>query len=434
MNNNLIHLIKTNCTAINGVIQHQLINKYLKNHPNLKYEFESKTSFLSNGESLALKFKALEQGITCYNKCEICGKKLKKLFKEVCSQQCSAKLTRKKIKEKYNVTSPMHVNKFKEKNLKKKKETMLRKYGVENPMQIEGIKEKIKQTNLKKYGCENPQQNKQIREKTKQTNLKKYGVEYPIQSNEIKEKIKNTMLSTYNCINPMQVDIFKEKAIETNLKKYGVPFIFQSDEFKEKRIQTNLIKYGVEYPTQSNEIKEKIKQTNLIKYGYSCVLQSEEIIEKGRQKQIQLYGEIMNFASKIHRKKAEQTCMNRYGVKNYFEYINLNGGGMIFARKEFVWPSGKIEMVQGYEPIVLEELLQKYDEYEILVSRKDMPVFKYKGIDNKEHRYFPDIYVPHKNLIIEVKSEYTMNVDLPTNLLKAECVRKAGFNFEFQIR
>ena len=38
----------------------------------------------------------------------------------------------------------------------KRKETCIKKYGVENPMQLDIVKEKSKQTCLKNYGCEYP--------------------------------------------------------------------------------------------------------------------------------------------------------------------------------------------------------------------------------------------------------------------------------------
>ena len=38
----------------------------------------------------------------------------------------------------------------------KLKNSMLKKYGVENPMQLDIVKEKSKQTCLKNYGCEYP--------------------------------------------------------------------------------------------------------------------------------------------------------------------------------------------------------------------------------------------------------------------------------------
>jgi len=58
-------------------------------------------------------------------------------------------------------------------------------------------KEKTKQTCLKKYGVEHPLQNPQIREKVKKTCLEKYGVECSSQAEEVKEKARQTCLERY---------------------------------------------------------------------------------------------------------------------------------------------------------------------------------------------------------------------------------------------
>ncbi len=39
-------------------------------------------------------------------------------------------------------------------------------------------------------------------------------------------------------------------------------------------------------------------------------------------------------------------------------------------------------------------------------------------IDNKPHRYIPDFYIKSKNLLIEVKSEFTFYKDLEINYKK----------------
>ena len=63
---------------------------------------------------------------------------------------------------------------------KKRKQTCLEKYGVENVHQSQEIKEKCKQTCLEKYGVDNPAKNEAIKQKTKETNEKlwpdKYGL------------------------------------------------------------------------------------------------------------------------------------------------------------------------------------------------------------------------------------------------------------------
>jgi len=59
-----------------------------------------------------------------------------------------------------------------------------------------------------------------------------------------------------------------------------------------------------------------------------------------------------------------------------------------------------------------------------------MPEFWY---DNKKHRYYPDFYVPKDNLIIEVKSGYTLNKNRKRNDMKFESVKNAGYNFKLMI-
>lgn len=127
---------------------------------------------------------------------------------------------------------------------KKQKETCIAKYGVDNALKSDDVKEKIKRTNLDRYGAENVFASKEIQEKIKETNLNKYGFE-------------NSML------NPN----VKAKAAQTNLKRYGVENVFASPDIQKKIRETNLEKYGVEIPTQNPEIRAKAVKTNLEKYG-----------------------------------------------------------------------------------------------------------------------------------------------------------------------
>lgn len=71
-------------------------------------------------------------------------------------------------------------------------------------------------------------------------------------------------------------------------------------------------------------------------------------------------------------------------------------------------PSGIIRKVQGYEPFALDDLIKKYNEEQIKTDRKNIPRIPYK-LEGKQKYYFPDIYIPDENFIIEVKSNYTYN-------------------------
>lgn len=52
---------------------------------------------------------------------------------------------------------------------------------------------------------------------------------------------------------------------------------------------------------------------------------------------------------------------------------------------------------------------------------------------NKVYKYYPDIYIKSKNLIIEVKSVWTYKKNIVKNTIKALRTKESGFNFEFWI-
>jgi len=291
----------------------------------------------------------------------------------------------------------------------KSTETNITKYGVENVLQNEEIKNKMKKTNLKKYGVENPFQNEEIKNKIKQTNLKKYGFECALQNQEIKDKVKQTNLKKYDVDNPMKKEEFKNKLKETNLNKYGFECALQNQEIKDKVKQTYLKKYGCEYSFQSEVVKEKIKETNLKKYGVENVSNNKEI-----------------------RNKAEETMLKKYGFRYASQNPCISEKQFSNSNKIYTFSSGETINIQGYENFALDILIKKYNDNEILNRRIDMPKIFYEF--NKKNRvYFPDLYIPKDNLIIEVKSDYTYKNNLIKNILKAHAVRKLKYNYEVWI-
>jgi hypothetical protein len=76
----------------------------------------------------------------------------------------------------------------------KRKNSMLSKYGVENPAQLDEVKSKIKETNLKRYGVKNPLQSNEVRRKVIETMIQRYGVDNPAKNQSIKNKTLKTAL------------------------------------------------------------------------------------------------------------------------------------------------------------------------------------------------------------------------------------------------
>ncbi|MCK9574579.1 MAG: hypothetical protein WC979_01600 [Candidatus Pacearchaeota archaeon] len=111
--------------------------------------------------------------------------------------------------------------------------------------------------------------------------------------------------------------------------------------------------------------------------------------------------------------------------------------GNRFIKKSYTFPSGKHVWVQGSEPKALDILLNDYAESDIVVDDDAIARFigkiYYKGLDGKDHRYIPDIYIISERKIIEVKSSFTYKIQSKTNNLKELACLKAGYRFEFMI-
>lgn len=75
---------------------------------------------------------------------------------------------------------------------KRIKNSMVKKYGVENVSQLESIKEKKRQTSLKNWGTENVAQHPEVRRRMAATCMEKYGVDVAAKSDEIKKKLSQT--------------------------------------------------------------------------------------------------------------------------------------------------------------------------------------------------------------------------------------------------
>lgn len=220
--------------------------------------------------------------------------------------------------------------------------------------------------------------------KRKSTTLQKYGVENisKVTRSIVAEKLKNKTDEEKESIN--------EKKKIAYIKNHGVTNPNKSNNIREKTKRTNLEKYGVEYPTQSKEVVEHRRSNNLEKYGVISPTQLPEIYEKS---------------------------------------IKSN-----YRRKEYIWKTGEVSIVQGYEPLVLKELEEKgYTFQQVKTKAVDMPKFLYTH-KTKTKRYFPDIFIPEDNIIIEVKSTYTVKCNVEINNLKFQSVIDAGYEFRLEVR
>jgi hypothetical protein len=100
--------------------------------------------------------------------------------------------------------------------------------------------------------------------------------------------------------------------------------------------------------------------------------------------------------------------------------------------KEYKCPSGDIRKVQGYEPYALDELIKEYTEEQVKTDRKDVPRIQYM-YNEEEHYYFCDIFIPHINKLIEVKSSWTFSLQNDKVIEKGRACIDKGYLYEVWI-
>lgn len=320
------------------------------------------------------------------------------------------------------------------------KVTLLEKYGVENISQIEEVKEKKKNLALEKYGETTFLKTDEFKDKSKKTQLERYGVEHAMKNSNIKKKQQNTIFENYGVTSPLMSDEIKEKTKKTNLEKYGCEWTLGNKEVREKATETYILKYGFEHPMKNSQYVDNIKKSNIGTYGVSNVMQVNEIKSKQQESLFQSYGVYSPMHSEELKSKcltnARETILDKYGVTNIMhlpEYVE-KAQAHSSSNKTYTWKSGETVTVQGYEDIVLSELESIGVTFnDVKTNKSDVPEIWYE-FEGKRRRYYPDIYIPKQNLLIEVKSEYYMLKYFQENLSKAIASKNAGYQFKFEVR
>lgn len=101
--------------------------------------------------------------------------------------------------------------------------------------------------------------------------------------------------------------------------------------------------------------------------------------------------------------------------------------------RDYTLPSGRVVKIQGFENKGFDLLLTNYKhpitkhqitEDDIVVG-KQIGYFKYMFQD-KEHKYYPDIYIKDTNLYIEIKSTFTLDSKYDVNMAKFNAMKNYG--------
>lgn len=259
---------------------------------------------------------------------------------------------------------------------KKRKNTCLEKYGVEHVMKNDEIKNICNK--VTKYNYELL---KQISQENNRIKIKK---DY---SNE---KIHANYIIDFLCTNKNCSRVISRRFCKL-VKMRTLCVDCSRNNAKEIRKNTNIQTIGCENYFQSNDVKQQIKQTNIEKYGVEYCSQNVEIAKK------------------------------------------ILSTGIRF--KNYIFPSGRVEKIQGYEDIALDDLInvELIDENDIIVGCKNVPTIWYNTDDNVKHRHYVDIFIPIQNRCIEIKAEWFYIRDKKQLILKKQAAETLGYKYELWV-
>jgi len=222
--------------------------------------------------------------------------------------------------------------------------------------------------------------NKEFQDKKINTFLKNYGVDNPSKSNQIKDKKSKTAFLNYGVDSPLKI---KELITEGMIRKYGVEHPLQSDEIKNKMVDRLLTNYGVDNVSKIEEVKNKKKNSCLLKYGVSNPMKDCNVFKK--------------------------QLLASYKIIYYNDELFSQG-------------SYELDFLNYCENNNIIDLISNGPSIEYILES-----------NNSNHTYHSDFFIEKLNLIIEIKSSYTYNIDLDKNLMKRKYSKLNGYNFIFII-
>lgn len=197
--------------------------------------------------------------------------------------------------------------------------------------------------------------------------------------------------------------------------------------FNKSTINNNSI---VRYQCNCGTVDETNYRNIKIRGGYCRKCSIKTACEKRKNTFIKKYGTSHSTNTPHIIEKIKNTNMLRYGVEHPAQnpFVDCN----TYKTKKYITKTGKIYIIQGYENLALTELLEYYSDSDIVMGKSLVPKINYE-FNNTNKVYYPDIYIPKENKIIEVKSDWTFNVQKDRNILKAIACSKLKYKYEFWI-
>lgn len=128
--------------------------------------------------------------------------------------------------------------------------------------------------------------------------------------------------------------------------------------------------------------------------------------------------------------KIKNTCLEKFGCENPMQNPDIfhKSNANRYKNKTIIIDNIAFEYLQGFEPQGIKFLTEKDNLHASQIKiGKCVPTVSYY-FNGKRKRYFPDLYIEHLNLLVEVKCRYTYENDLEKNIAKRQASIKKGYN------
>lgn len=187
------------------------------------------------------------------------------------------------------------------------------------------------------------------------------------------------------------------KLCENRMRKESIKIIREKykNDILIKTKQTCLERYGVDNPSKNKEIKIKKQKTSLINNGVKAGFNNIE--------------------------KCKKTWIKKYGVENPAQNLDILNKSYKTRFLIHNYKDTDLTYQGSYELDFLNNFYNK------IKTIKNGPSIKYK-FNEKNKIYHPDFYIPDLNLIIEIKSSWTLNLDVEY-AEKKKATAGSGFDY-----
>lgn len=242
-----------------------------------------------------------------------------------------------------------------------------------------------------------------------------------------KDGYKDVRFCSHLCCSKSSITQDRFKA--TCLERFGFEHNSQNPEEWKRKAENYFAKTGYYHVWSNPEVRTKLEDTYEKRTGFRTPFLNPETREKANQTNFLNTGYREPFSNPLTREKAQLTLFENTG----YRFAAQNPKYFQISKYKFTHlPSGKQIYYQGHELVAITALLLVYNEEQIVLGKIQIPTIWYEEC-GKSRCYFPDIFLPIKNLIIEVKSRYTYEQELEKNQLKRQACLDQGYDFEFWI-